>query len=242
MSYFDIGLSGLDAARKGLDIVGNNIANAATDGYHRQRIELAPAYTSQNSATLLGGGVDIVGVNSIINTFLEQEILRQQSSLSQVSQEASTLQSIETSFGELGSGSGLSVAIDKFFNSLNDLSAHPDEAAYQNQVLSAGDTMAGQFRTLSDFLKNLETQIRLQADDVVSRINSLATQIATLNENIQRLEINGGQANNLCDQRDALISKLSELSSFEVQQREYGVVDVSASGIPIVMGATTMAL
>jgi flagellar hook-associated protein 1 FlgK len=242
MSNLDIGLSGLDAARKGLDIIGNNIANAATEGYHRQTIELVPLYSCQNGGTLLGGGVDISGVNSVINNFIEQEILKQQSSLCQVSQEASTLKSIETSLGELGSGSGLSVAIDNFFNSLNSLSAHPDEAAYQNQVLSSGDTMAGQFRTLGDFLNNLESQIKMQADNVVGQINSLSGQIANLNETIQRTEMNGGQANNLCDQRDELIKKMSELASVETQQREYGVVDVSVSGNPVVMGTATMEL
>ena len=242
MSNFDIGLSGLDAARKGLDIIGNNIANAATEGYHRQRIEFAPSYASQNGGILIGGGVDVSGVTSIINNFLEQEILREQSALSQVSQESSTLKSIETSFGELGGGSGLSVAIDKFFNSLSDLSAHPDQLAYQTQVLSSGEAMAGQFRVLGDFLKNLELQIKTQVDNVVDQINSLTTQIASLNESIQHTEMNGGQANNLKDQRDELIKKMSELSGVETQQREYGVVDVSVGGVPVVMGTTTIQL
>jgi flagellar hook-associated protein 1 len=242
MSNFDIGLSGLDASRKGLDIIGNNIANAATEGYHRQRIEFTPSYANQSSGVLIGGGVDVSGVTSVINSFLEQEILREQSTLSQVSQESSTLKSIETSFGELGGGSGLSVAIDKFFNSLSDLSAHPDQVVYQNQVLSSGEAMSGQFRTLSDFLKNLELQIKQQVDNVVGQINSFTTQIASLNESIQHSEMNGGQANNLKDQRDELIKKISELSGVETQQREYGVVDVSVGGVPVVMGTTTIQL
>ncbi len=242
MSNFDIGLSGLDAARKGLDIIGNNIANAATEGYHRQRIEFAPSYSNQSNGILLGGGVDVVGVTSIINDFLEKEILREQSILSQDSQEASILESIETSFGELSGGSGLSSAIDKFFNSLSDLSAHPDQVAYQDEVLSSGETLAGQFRMQGEYLKNLELQIRKQVDNVVTQINSLATQIASLNESIQHTEMNGGQANNLKDQRDQLIKNLSELSAVEIQQRAYGVVDVSIGSVPIVMATTTIEL
>jgi flagellar hook-associated protein 1 FlgK len=242
MANFDIGLTGLNAARKGLDVIGNNIANAATEGYRRQKIDLTPAFARLDGSTMIGGGVDIGGVTSLVNNFLEQEILRQQSSLSQVSQEASTLKNVETSFGELSSSSGLSAAIDKYFNSLKDLSAHPDQIAYQNEVLSAGDMMAGQFRTLGNFFVNLESQIKLQAENVVDQINSLAGQIATLNENIQSIEMNGSQANNLVDQRDQLVTKMSELTGVEVQQRDYGVVDVSIGGIPVVMGATTMQL
>ena len=82
MSNFDIGLSGLSAAQRALDVIGNNIANAATEGYHRQRIELTPAYASQNGPAMIGGGVDVAGVGRMINTLLEDEILRQQSSRS----------------------------------------------------------------------------------------------------------------------------------------------------------------
>ena len=178
MSSFDIGLTGLNAAQKGLDVIGNNVANAATEGYHRQRVDLTPAYSRLNSGVLMGGGVEVQGVTRAIDMFLEPEILRQQSSLSQVSQESTTLSSIEAAFGELTGNTGLNAAIDKFFNSLNDLSAHPDQDIYQNEVLASADAMAGQFRTLGDFLSNLETQIRLQAENVVDQVNTLAGQIA----------------------------------------------------------------
>ncbi len=239
MSSFDIGLTGLDAARKGLDVVANNIANAATEGYHRQRVEFTPAFARQDGNTMMGGGVDISSVTRIIDNFLEQEILRQQSLLSQSSQESSMLKSIEISLGELGSGIGLSVAIDDFFNALSDLSAHPDQIAYQNQVLSAGEAMAGQFRTLGDFLNDLELQIKTQVENVVDQINSLADQIASLNENIQRIEMNGSEANNLTDQRDQLIMQLSELAGVQTQAREFGVVDVSVGSVPVVTGTTS---
>jgi len=73
MSDFSIGLSGLDAAQKALDVIGNNIANAATEGYHRQRIDFSPAYSSQQGTVLLGGGVDIKGITRVIDSLLEQE-------------------------------------------------------------------------------------------------------------------------------------------------------------------------
>jgi len=237
MEGYSIGLSGLDAAQRALDIIGNNIANAATEGYHRQRIELTPAYSSQQGSVLIGGGVDIANVTRIIDSLLEQEILRQQSTLSQVSRETMTLSTIETAFGELSSGSGLSVAIDEFFNALQDLAAHPAEGIWQNQVVSAAETLTNQFRTLSELITTMETQIGLEADNAIEQINTILNQIAALNNNIERIEVVGGVANNLRDRRDQLINELSELINVETQEGEYGVVDVSLAGLPGVVGA-----
>jgi len=242
MESYSIGLSGLDAARKALDVIGNNIANAATEGYHRQRVELSPAYSSQQGSVLIGGGVEITGVIRLIDSLLEKEILRQQSSLGQVSRESTALSTIETAFGELSSDSGLSTAIDEFFNALQDLSAHPAESIWQNQVVTAAETMANQFRTLGDFLTAFETQIRLEAENIIEQINIMTSRIAELNENIERIEIVGGVANNLRDQRDQLINELSELIDIETQEQEYGVVDVSVAGLPGVIGGTASVL
>ncbi len=236
MQDYTIGLSGLAAAQKALVVIGNNIANAATEGYHRQRVTLSPAYSVQVGAEFFGGGVDVAGVTRMIDTLLELEILRQQSALGQVSREVATLRTIENTFGELSGGGTLSEAIDKFFNTMQDLCGHPSEIIWQSEVVTAGQNLAGQFRALEDFLTKLETQITLEAENTVARINTLTKQIAEMNDNIERMEITGGQANNLRDQRDRRIAELAELIGIETQAREYGVVDVSISGIPVVAG------
>ena len=242
MDSFSIGISGLEAAQRAFDIIGNNVANAATDGYHRQRIELRPSYSSQVGALLLGGGVDVVGVTRLIDGLLEQEILRQESLLGQVSQEFVTLQTVENAFGEFLEGSGLSAAIDNFFNALQDLSAHPTEIIWQNQIVTVAKTMAGQFRTLGEFLTSLKNQIELEAKNTIEHINILTNRIAELNDNIEKHEISGGQDNNLRDQRDQCITELSELVGIETQTREYGVTDVYVAGTPVVTGAAAINL
>jgi flagellar hook-associated protein FlgK len=237
MDSFSIGISGLQAAQKAFDIIGNNVANAATDGYHRQRIELRPTYTSQVGEILLGGGVDVVGVTRLIDELLEKEIFRQGSLLGQISQEFATLRTVENAFGELVEGSGLSGAIDKFFNALQDLSAHPTEVIQQNQLVTEAMAMTGQFRTLGEFLSSLEDQIELEAQNTITQINILTNRIAELNDNIEKQEIGGGQANNLRDQRDQGIAELSKLVGIETQVREYGVVDVYVAVTPVAIGA-----
>jgi flagellar hook-associated protein 1 FlgK len=238
MDSMSIGISGLQAAQKAFDIIGNNVANAATEGYHRQRIELSPAYTSQAGDILLGGGVDVVGVTRLIDELLEKEIVRQESLLGQISQEFATLRTVENAFGELVEGTGLSGAIDKFFNALQDLSAHPTEVIQQNQLISEATAMTGQFRSLGNFLTALEEQIELEAQNTITQINILTNRITELNDNIKQQEIGGGQANNLRDQRDQDITELSKLVGIETKVKPYGVVDVYVAGTPVVLGST----
>jgi flagellar hook-associated protein 1 FlgK len=239
---YDIGISGLNAAQKAFEVIGNNISNAATDGYHRQRLELVPAYASQVDSVLIGGGVDAAKVTRLVDSLLEKEILHQQSSLGQISQEVDILRTVETAFGELSAGSSLNQAIDNFFNSLQDLSAHPSEVVWQNQALTAAETMTSQFRSLDEFIGNLDSQIMLEADHTIKEINNLVNSIAQLNNDIERQVIAGGQANNLRDERDQYLSKLSGLISVQTQDREYGAVDVSIGGIPILTGTSAIEL
>jgi flagellar hook-associated protein FlgK len=136
----------------------------------------------------------------------------------------------------------LSATINEFFNALQDLSAHPGEAIWQNQAVTTAEAMAARFRTLGEFLTALEDQIKLEAENTIDQINTLINQIAELNDEIETIEVGGAQANNLRDKRDQYITKLSEFIGVETISREYGVVDVTAAGIPVVIGASTMEL
>jgi flagellar hook-associated protein 1 FlgK len=242
MSNFEIGLSGLDAAQRALDIIGNNVANAATPGYHRQDIDLAPAYASQTGAQMVGGGVEVNGIRRTIDRLLESEILRQNSLLDHIAQESATLRTIENAFGEFCTDSGLNAAIDEFFNTMGDLAGHPTEIIWQNQAINAAGSLAGQFKALGEFLYALSNQIRLEVDNTVDTINSLVIQIADLNDRIEALETSGKQVVNLRDERDQYISELSTLISVQTQEREYGVVDVVAGGIAVVIGSIPTSL
>jgi flagellar hook-associated protein 1 FlgK len=239
MSNYSIALSGLTAAQKSLDIVGNNIANAATEGYHRQRVNLTPAYSSQQGSVFIGGGVKVEDVSRMIDNLLEVEIERQKSTLSQTTQESATLQTIENVFGEfLSDNTGLGAAIDDFFNSLRDLASYPSDPIWQNQAVSSAETLANQFRIIGSFLADMDNQLRLEIDSAVETINGLTSQTASLNDNIQKIEISGNKANNLSDTRDNNIAKLAELVGLQKQDGEYGAVNVAIGALPVVLGTS----
>jgi flagellar hook-associated protein FlgK len=189
-----------------------------------------------------GGGVNFEGISQEIDIFLEMELLRQQSVLGEVSKELSALQTIETAFGELSGSSGLNATINEFFFSLRELSAHPGEAIFQNQVLAAAETLAAQFRVLGNTLADLQSKMALEAENTMQEVNALFAQIAELNGKIQEVEITGGQAHNLLDHRDQLVSDLSELVGVTTNKVNYGVVNLVVAGIPVVTGTDYITL
>jgi flagellar hook-associated protein FlgK len=238
MADFSIGLSGLTAVQKAINVIGNNIANAASEGYHKQVIDLAPAYFSSQGSITIGGGVVVQDVRRSLDTLLEQEIYRQQSVEGALVKKQNTLKTIENAFGEFTTeGGGLGSSIDTFFSSLQDLTLHPNEQVWLNQFVSEANAMVSQFRTLGEYLSDLQMQIRLESDNIVGTINTYAKQIAELNDKIEGIELVEGNANAMCDQRDQLISKLSGLIGIETINRAHGVVDVAVGGIPLVIGS-----
>lgn len=235
MSNLSIGVSGIQAAQKALDIIGNNLANAATPGYHRQRINFTPAYSTYRQSAIIGGGVESSHITRMVDNLLEKELLRQGSSLAQVSQEYDVLQTVETAFGELSASGGLNEAIDNLFNSFADLTNHTDEIIWQRQVVTSAETMATKFRTLGSFLGELDKQIQLEAENYIEQANTIINELAKLNDDIEKMELQGNKANNLRDERDQLITELSEIIGVSSYERENGVVDVEAGGIAVVI-------
>jgi flagellar hook-associated protein 1 len=236
---YSVAVSGLTAAYAGMDTIGNNIANASTEGYHCQRVELAPSANGATEKTA-GSGVDVAGVTRLINTLLEREILSQKSSQASVGQELSTLSTVEASFGEFSEDSGLNAAIDDFFSALQSLAANPADSTCRNEVLSTAETMTDQLRQLSSMLTSMKTQVTLQVQQSVESINLLTEQIAELNTKIQKTQTTGTSANNLLDQRDQLIGQLAKLAGVETVQRDFGVVDIAVAGFTVVIGSAAM--
>jgi flagellar hook-associated protein 1 FlgK len=148
------------------------------------------------------------------------------------------MRTIETSFGELYTeDGGLSASIDSFFTSMQDLSAHPGEDIYQNQLVTDAASLASQFRSMGEFFNGLESRIELEAESLIEEINALVAHIAELNGKIEALEMKGTNANSMKDQRDHGISELSDLLGVQILNRSDGIVDVSVGGIPLVMSA-----
>ncbi len=241
MAGYEIGISGLHAAQRSLDIIGNNIANAATEGYHRQDIILQPADEAFSNGFLVGQGADFAGIVRRVNQLIEEQILRQDSTMSSLSRQAESLRSIESAFAEL-STPGISTALDRFYNAFQDLSLQSDDINLQSTVVSAAQALSNQLRSVASVVTNLEDITYSEAQTTVQKVNELAGQIAQMNGVIYSRQVCGFDSGNLMDQRDQLIAELNKLAGVSTSAGSYGQMNVTISDIPLVVGTNAVTI
>ena len=234
MSDLTIGINGMRVALKTIEVVGNNMANAATEGYHRQEVVIEPVSSGAGGGLQVGGGSRVADLRRKVDDVTEKEILRQQPLLANVSQELDTLQTVESVFGEMSS-EGLGASLEKFFNGLTELSAQPSSPTLRDQVVWAADGLAIQFHNLAESLARTETSLNTEASNFADQVNNLTSEIADLNGRIRESYYRGAVDNNLLDRRDQSISQLSELMDVQVDRHADGTVNLTAGGTILVV-------
>lgn len=233
-----IGISTLAVGRRGLDIVGQNIANAATPGYHRQALNIV----SRTENGVDGTGVDVASITRYEAPPIRTAIVRANAEAGASAARLDAARQLEVSLGT--SPGTIADAVEGFFNAVGQLTARPDNTAARRSVLSAADTLAGRFRAVAGDADRLRQDVGRQVVQTVEEVNEFATRIAELNQKIAGIEGSGQQANDLRDQRDRIVNDLSQRMDVQAVAQPFGVVNVIASGVPIVVGEffTTLAV
>ncbi|MCD4823809.1 MAG: flagellar hook-associated protein FlgK [Phycisphaerae bacterium] len=240
---FSIGLTGLRAAQRALELIGTNLANSTTEGYHRQQLKLAPLELGSANTRVSVGGVEIVGVQRSYNLLLEREHLRQQPIHGQLEQELSALTSIEAVLGKV-EGNQIAQTLDDFFGALTQLTADPNSLAYAQSTVWTADSMTRELRSASEFLAQMKTQIRQHAEQIVGEINVRSENIAQLNYEIDLSMRRGNSANLLKDQRDQAIVEIAQMADIYISNVSGATsqTNVQAWGNPLVVGQQFMEL
>ncbi len=191
-----------------LQTVGQNIANANTPGYSRQSVQLESAPGQFTGSGFFGRGVEVSTVSRSHDAFLTRESLMA-GAVSSMDQARSTqLSELQKVFG-LGT-EGLGYAANQFLNAMVDVSTHPnDPSARQSAMASAGQT-AARFSTAGEQLDTFQAGIAMDLKTKVASVNQLAQKIADLNGSISTAQATGHAPNDLLDQRDQLVSQLSQ--------------------------------
>lgn len=231
-----IALTGLEAAQRAMELVGTNLANAATEGYHRQRIDLAALDLGAQSSKASIGGVAVLGSTRQYSVLLEREELRMKPEFGKVEEELRALNSIEAVMGNID-GDPLGESLGEFFSALNDLAADPTQLAYAQQVVWSADALCTNFRALGDFLVKMKEQIKEQASHIIEEVNNYAQNAAELNKEIELAIRRGTSPNLLQDHRDVAISRIAERADVNVSgmSSEDGQVNAYAWGTPLVL-------
>ncbi|MFO0863135.1 MAG: flagellar hook-associated protein FlgK [Gemmataceae bacterium] len=230
MSSLHIGLSALRVTQRQLEIVGQNIANANTPGFHRKEAILESVPGGSVDAGL---GVAIKEIRRLNNDLLENAIVGNASQSSDVAAHLSYLNQVETLLAP-GEGS-LQDLVEKFFNEAQKLTSRPDDMTQRRVTLNLASQLADRFNSTIESFKQITADSNLQANRSVDSINSLASQIAQLNMKISSSSINGGDASDLLDKRDYLIKQLAQEVDIRVVPQDFGSVNILSGGSPLVL-------
>ncbi|XQY91518.1 flagellar hook-associated protein FlgK [Metabacillus sp. HB246100] len=220
---------GLEIAKRGmftqqsaLSTTAHNIANANTPGYTRQRVNFVQteAYppVSKNSPVIpgqLGTGVEAGTVERVRESFLDVQYRNENNKVGYWENRANALEKMEEIMNE-PSETGLSVTMDRFWQSLQDLALDPTNAGARSVVRERGIALAETFNYLSSSLTSVQSDLKNELNVSIKEINSLATQINNINKQISQIEPHGYIPNDLYDERDRLIDQLSTLTNIKV--------------------------
>lgn len=227
-ALISIGARALFANYAALQTVGNNIANANTPGYSRQSVELTTASGQFSGAGFFGKGVDVATVSRAHSELLSRE-LNVATAISAADQaRAIQLQRLESVFatGE----AGLGYAASQFLNSFVDVANSPQDLSARQVVLSRAETLAQRFSAAGGRVAELQSGVVQDLGVAVSTLNTLAQGVAALNQKIGDALGQRHQPNDLLDQRDEMIRKISELVQVTTVAANDGKLSVFISG------------
>ncbi|MEK3798574.1 flagellar hook-associated protein FlgK [Peribacillus sp. FSL H8-0477] len=230
----------MSTAQSALYTTGQNVANANTPGYSRQRVNLSqttsfPAVGMNNPMIpgQIGTGVQADSVQRIRESFLDAQYRGQNHKIGYYGSMSESLGKIEGIMDESGS-SGLQGVLSKFWNSLQDLTSNTDNSGAREVAAASGQTVADTLNYYHSSLTSVQSDIKDQINVTAEQINTLVGNIEKLNKEISTIEPHGYLPNDLYDQRDLLVDELSGLINIKVtkvQPDNYGIAKDIAEGL-----------
>ena len=217
-SLFDIGKSAVQAQRQALNVTGQNIANVNTEGYRKRGADLTEVSGSQSGLTSItsqiGLGVNLGEVRRAYNVFLASS---SNSSESRFQSSQTFVESMERLENAILPGEGdLSSQITEFFRTLSDVEASPGDLAPRAAAIEQGNGLANAFNVTAFVLRDLETQISGTIDQEVNEVNRLVESLGSVNGKLRSSNLGGSPPNALMDERDRLISEISQKARITV--------------------------
>jgi flagellar hook-associated protein 1 FlgK len=239
-------LTSLYAQRRALDVTGQNIANANTEGYSRQRVDMQSQVGSVKSALYaktdgLGTGVAVTDVQRLRDEYQENRGRAEHGNSAYLTNQTQAYSSIEDAFAE-PSDTALQASMRDMWGSWNDVSNNPQLTATRSTLLQQSSTVAEGLNAAHDSLTSQWSQNRTQLSAYTAEVNTAAKTIAQLNDSIVQAAAAGTTTNELEDQRDTEVMHLSELTGATASKRTNGAMDVFVGGATLVSEFTTRSL
>lgn len=225
LSSFETGRRALLAHQQTLSTIGHNLANAATPGYSRQRVELAPVNPRL--------GVEVVDIRRFRDAFVDAMALNETAVAGHAESRHATLRRLEAVFGDVGE-TGLGAVLDQFFDAFQVLAVRPTDQALRVTALDQAQRVAATFQQVRGRLDQLADDLTVEIQQRVGEANALLAEVAELN---RTLMASGGQPapNDLLDRRDRLVADLARVIGVVAADRPDGSLQLSALGTGILL-------
>lgn len=230
MSLFNsiqLASAALQATQIGLQVTGNNIANANTPGYIREQVVYSPARTQTIGTLTLGLGVEVTSIRQQVDQFLKTRLRNASSDTSYSQARESAYARLETVLGELGE-TDLSTSLNRFFGAIQDVVNQPESIAVRNLAVLQGTSLAQDVHRLNDRFQAQRADLNSQVVDAAKDISRLLETIAKLNIQIVSVEGGNGSRSDAVGLRDQRYQALDELASI-IDIRAYEQDDGSVS-------------
>jgi flagellar hook-associated protein 1 FlgK len=216
-----IASSGLSAYQVALNTTANNISNVQTEGYSKQVTNrvAGDALRTYTRYGTMGTGVATESITQLRNQYYDTKYWYNQSSVGLYNTKLNYLQQIENYFNDDGdSVKGFSTILNTMFNDLDTLKNNAGDVTVRQQFIGSAQNLATYFNSVYQGLSEIQSSVNEEIKTTVANINAIAEKIATLNKEINVIEIQGGYANELRDQRALLIDELSEIVPTEISE------------------------
>ena len=245
-SSLNTAVTGLAAAQRAMDVTGQNVVNANTPGYSRQRVDLreigapvtATLFTGHGAAI---GGVTVADVARIKDAFIEGARAAAGGRRAALSSQTAALDSVQQLLAEPGN-TGLQATMDAFYASWHDLANNPTDSAAGSVVIQRGIAVTDQVRSISSGIAGQWATAHDALANVVAQVNRAASDLADVNAKISSGLVAGLPVNELEDQRDVLSRTLAELVGGTAVIGQDGTASVAVNGVSIVAGTTAQQL
>ena len=212
------GLSGLSYFQASLNTTSHNVANANTKGYSRQVVQGTAATPLDISASygMMGTGVDSTGVTRERNVYYDEKYWTANTKYAKYDTQNDNLATLQNYMNEMTGETGYTTWMNKMASTLQDLADNPNDYTTRISYTLAADSFTDMVNELSDNFQNTQKLINDEIELGVSEINSLAKQVYELTQQIINIELKGSNANDLRDQRNVCIDKLSDYAEVDV--------------------------
>jgi flagellar hook-associated protein 1 FlgK len=224
-----------------LQTVGHNIANVNTAGYRRQRVTVKSSDPDLQSYGSIGTGIKASDINHIRDMFLGNQFRQNNKSLGQWSYNSKTMSQVEALFNEPGDNT-LGNMISNFWGGWSSLSSDPEKEPNRKSVLGEAGKLVNGLHDMARQLTDLQNSIDRDMVNLTADVNRLSNEIARLNHDIERSELDGVIANDLRDNRDLLIDDLSAIVDVNTSRGEDGDMIVYLGAMALVDGDRALSI